>query len=183
MVQSTRTRIVAEDYFKLPEYAENDSIQLIDGEVFIGMPPLTRHQEIVGEIFYLLLTIAKKLGGKAFVAPTEVFLDEHNVYEPDVLYIKPDSHCTVGQKHIIGAPDLVVEVLSPSTAKYDREKKYRAYEKHGIAEYWIVDPIHTTVEVWIHDGKAFERVGAFADDDTFDSPQLAEIINVKTIFA
>ena len=63
------------------------------------------------------MTIARKLGGKALTSPIEVYLDENNVFEPDVIYLKPDSQCTVGEKRLTGAPELVVEVLSPSTAK------------------------------------------------------------------
>jgi len=183
MVQPARVRINAENYFSLEEYEQNDLIQLIDGEVVISMPPIPEHQSIVGEILYLLMTIARKLGGKALTSPIEVYLDENNVFEPDVIYLKPDSQCTVGEKRLTGAPELVVEVLSPSTAKYDRQQKYQAYEKHGVHEYWIVDPVHQTIEVWtLNQQGKFERQGAFADDNTFKSATLNEDVDVKAIF-
>jgi len=183
MVQPIRTRVRAADYFQLPEYAENDLIQLIDGEVMISMPPIPKHQDIADEIFYLFKTIARKSSGRAFFSPIEVYLDEHNVYEPDVLYLKPDSACTVGDKRLMGAPDLVVEVLSPGTAKYDRQQKYQAYERHGVGEYWIVDPVHEVIEVWaLGDDASFVRQGAYADDDTFKSVTLGEDVAVKPIF-
>jgi Uma2 family endonuclease len=181
MVQP-QIRISAADYYQLPDYEQHDLIQLIDGEVVIGMPPIPKHQAIVGAIFFILLTIARKKGGKAYTAPIEVYFDEHNIYEPDVLYLAPDSRCSVGEKRLTGAPDLVVEVLSPSTAKYDRQEKYQAYEQHGVGEYWIADPVHEVVEVWTLDAGHFNRQGAYAGEDTFSSRILGETVNVKDIF-
>jgi Uma2 family endonuclease len=128
------------------------------------------------------MSVAKKKGEKAFTSPIEVYLDEHNVFEPDVLYLKPDSKCKVEDKRLRGAPDLVVEVLSPSTAKYDRQEKYQAYEKHGVDEYWIVDPIHETLEVWTIAEEQFSRQGAYAKNDSFTSKTLGETVEVKVIF-
>ena len=184
MVQQTiQTGISAGEYYQLPEYEQHDLIQLIDGKVIIGMPPIPKHQRIVGKILFLLMTIANKKGGEALTSPIEVYLDEHNVFEPDVLYLKPDSACEVGEKRLTGAPDLVVEVLSPSTAKYDRQQKYQSYEQHGVSEYWIVDPVHETVEVWVLGDEKFQRQGAYAAADTFKSAVLGEDVTLKGIFA
>ncbi len=185
MVDSTRIRITANDYYQLPAYAQHDLIQLIDGEVIIGMPPVLKHQAIVGEILFLLLTIARRLGGKAYTSPIEVYFDEYNVFEPDVLYIAPDNLdiAQKDEKRIVGAPNLVVEVLSPSTAKFDRQQKYHAYEQHGVNAYWIVDPVHETVEVWtLNESGQFVRQGAYGTDDTFASVALDTEVNVKAIF-
>ncbi len=183
MAQPTKMRITADAYYQLPAYTETDLIQLIDGEVIIGMPPIIKHQRIVGKILFLLMTIANKIGGEALTAPTEVYLDTHNIYEPDVLYLRPDSDCVVEEKRIKGAPDLVVEILSPSTAKYDREQKYRTYQQHGVGEYWIVDPIHETIEVWtLGEAGLFKRQGAYWADDTFESVMLAEDVPVKGLY-
>lgn len=183
MLQPTQTRISAADYYQLPEYDQHDLIQLIDGEVIVGMPPVPKHQEIVREILILLGLLARQKGGEALMAPIEVQLDEHNVFEPDVLYLKPDSRCVVGDKRLTGAPDLVVEVLSPATARYDRQQKYEAYQARGVGEYWIVDPAHEVIEVWtLGENGAFQRQGAFAGENTFHSTVLAETIAVKAIF-
>jgi Uma2 family endonuclease len=183
MIQPTRTQVRATEYFDLPEYAQHELIQLIDGEVIVGMPPIPRHQDIVRELLVLLTLIARKIGGTVYSAPIEVMLDEVNVFEPDVLYIKPEGRCTVGDKRLTGPPDLVVEVLSPGTAKYDRQQKYQAYQRHGVTEYWIVDPIHETVEVYrLGDAGRFERLGAFSSTDTFESSVLGEMVSVEAIF-
>ncbi len=182
MVQPTKTRISAAEYFALPEYAEHNLIQLIDGEVVVGMPPLYKHQLISSEIHFFLKAIAKKRGGRAVSAPTQVYLDENNVYEPDVIYLKPDTTCGSDEKGLVGPPDLVVEILSPSTAKHDREQKYNAYEANGVGEYWIVDPVHETVEVYVQGQAGFARQGAYAKADTFASITLGEDVAVKAFF-
>lgn len=177
-----KTHILESQYIQLPEYQEHDFIQLINGEVVIGMPPILKHQAIVRELIVFFTLIARQTGGTAFTAPTEVMLDDLNVYEPDVLYLTPDTNCRLEAKRIVGAPELVVEVLSPSTAKYDRREKYQAYQEHGVDEYWIVDPVHDVVEVFQLNGKLFNRLGAFADDDTFDSRPLQTSMNVEDLF-
>jgi Uma2 family endonuclease len=184
MIQPTRTRITAAEYYQLPEYDQHDLIQLIDGEVIVGMPPIPKHQRIVREILVLVTLLARKIGGEAYTAPIEVYLDERNIFEPDVLYLKPDSRCTVGEKRLTGAPDLVVEVLSPATAKHDRQQKYQAYQQHGVGEYWIVDPVHDVIEVWtLGDDGLFKRQGVFGREDTFTSSTLGEKVTMQEIFA
>jgi Uma2 family endonuclease len=181
---AVQSKITAAAYYQLPEYTQHDLIQLINGEVVIGMPPILKHQAIIGEILFLLMTVARKLNGKAFTAPVEVYLDENNVFEPDVVFVASDNLAITQQdeKRIVGAPDLVVEVLSPSTAKYDRQAKYLAYEQHGVAEYWIVDPLHEILEVWTRDAEQFVRQGAYGVEDSFQSRTLAETVTVKAIF-
>ena len=185
MVQPTRTHINVGEYYQLPEYEQNNLIELINGEVIIGMPPILKHQLIVKKILALLTAIEAKMGGIAFPAPTEVRLDDSNIFEPDVLYVQPDNLAITQQdeKRIIGAPNLIVEVLSPSTAKFDRQEKYQAYEKHSVNEYWIIDPVHDVIEVWnIGEDGIYVRQGAFGANDTFQSAVLGESIGVKAIF-
>lgn len=185
IAESTRARINASDYYQLPEYEQHDLIQLINGEVVIGMPPILKHQTIIKKILALLMQIEAAQGGIAFVAPTEVRLDEHNIFEPDVLYIKADNLAIAQQdeKRIVGAPNLVVEVLSPGTAKFDRQDKYHAYEQYGVDEYWIVDPVHETVEVWtLGPNGQFVRQGAYDKADTFPSVTLGITVTVKVMF-
>ncbi|MEL6307236.1 MAG: Uma2 family endonuclease [Chloroflexota bacterium] len=185
MAQSTRTRITAQAYFQLPDYATHDLIQLIEGEVILSMPPILKHQLIVKKILSLLEKIEASNGGVAFPSPTEVKLSESDVYQPDVLYIAQGNMAIAQQddKRIIGAPDLVVEVLSPSTAKLDRHQKYNAYEKNGVREYWIVDPLHETIEVWHRDeAEVFQRQGAFGAEDSFVSLVLETKIDVTPLF-
>lgn len=182
MAVQPKIRITAMDYYQLPEYAEFDLIQLIDGEVVIGTAKPIKHQGIVGNVMVFCWRIAKQQGGKTYVGPVEVYFDEHNVFEPDVLYLAPDSQCNLEEKRLVGAPELVVEVLSPGTAKHDREQKFHVYEKYGVLEYWIADAANITLEVWLlQDGK-FSKLGTFNADGTFDSPVLKTTVEVAALF-
>lgn len=175
-------KMTVESYFQLDDYQEHDLIQLINGEVVIGMPSIPKHQRIVREILVMLTVLARKIGGEAYASPIELYLDEHNVYEPDVLYMSPDSKCKVKAKRLEGAPELVVEVLSPSTAKYDKRDKYAGYEQHGVQEYWIVDPVHDLIDVWTLDGGKFVHQGAYSVDDKFTSVVLKMDVEVNLLF-
>jgi Uma2 family endonuclease len=99
-----------------------------------------------------------------------------------VLYLTPDTACQIDDKRLTGAPDLVVEVLSPSTAKFDRQEKYQAYEANGVREYWIADPVHHVLEVWTRDGDHFARQGVYAGEDSFTSQALGETVSVQAFF-
>ena len=183
MAQPTRTRITAQEYFELPEYKEHDVIQLINGEVIIGMPPIVKHQIIVSFIMKMLMNYAEEHGGIGLTAPISVQLDENNVFEPDVMYITAENMGIISPsaKRIVGAPNLVVEILSPSTAKYDRQVKYHVYEANGVQEYWIVDPAHDTIDVYILEDDAFKRLGVFDTEDTFTLFVLGEDVRVGMI--
>jgi Uma2 family endonuclease len=183
MLHLVKERLTTDEYYQLPEYAEHDLIQLIDGEVIIGMPPIPRHQAIVIEIIFFLKTYSQEKKGQVYTAPIDVYLDEHNSFEPDVLYLTPETNCKVEEKRLVGAPDLVVEVLSPSTAKYDRDEKQRTYERHGVREYWIVDPVHELVEVRVWQEGVFDYQGAYGIEDSFQSKTLAETVSVRPLFA
>jgi len=181
MAEIAKTRISAEAYYQSPAYEDNTLIQLIDGEVVIGMAPIIKHQQIVMKIIALFIRVAEQKQGQVFTAPTEVYLDEYNIYEPDVLYLTPDSNCAVTEKNLQGAPELVVEVLSPSTAKHDRSTKFQAYQDNSVDEYWIVDPVHETIEVWQLTTDRFNLLGAFSSGDTFASRPLGEDVVVSDL--
>ena len=183
MAEIAKVRIQADTYYQLPAYQDNTLIQLINGEMVIGMAPNVKHQKIVREIMFMFMTIAKQKNGEAFDSPTEVYLDEHNIYEPDIVYLTPESNCAITDKNLRGAPELVVEVLSPSTAKHDRSYKFQAYQQHGVHEYWIVDPVHETIEVWQLEDERFNLLGAFSSGDTFASRPLGEDIAVKDLLS
>ena len=127
-----------EDYRNLPEGAP---YQLIEGELILTPSPMPYHQEISRELGFRLLTFVKKNDlGHVFYAPLDVYFSERDVYQPDILFIEKDRRKIIGKTKIEGSPDIVMEILSPSTAYYDLRKKFRVYAKQGVREYWIVDP-------------------------------------------
>src|SRR5258708_15354980 len=118
------------------------------GDEFMTPAPNLGHQKIVGKLFRLLADFveSRKLG-QVFVAPTDVLLSAHDIVEPDVTFVCEKRSEILTEDNIQGAPDLVIEVLSPSTQSQDRGPKLALYERSGISEYWIVDPSSKTVEI------------------------------------
>ncbi len=165
-----KTRVTFEEYAALPE--TNQIVELIDGEIVVN-PPLDVHQETLGEIYLSLRNLIKV--GKLRIAPTGLHFDDGNSFEPDLFWVSPENtQCFLEEngRYWHGAPDLVIEILSPSTASDDRGIKYETYEKYGVREYWLVDPDAKFVEVYRHEGGKFERQGVFKPNQPFSSAVL-----------
>lgn len=144
--EKTKKQYTYEDYEKLPEGAP---YQLIGGELIMTPSPVPYHQMIKMKIEYELLKfIEGKDLGIVLDAPLDVYLSETETYQPDIIFISKDRLNIIGEKKIEAAPDLVIEILSPSTAYYDLRHKKRIYEKSGVKEYWIVDPMEKGIEVY-----------------------------------
>ena len=128
--------------------AEGQHYEIVDGVLYMTPSPSWSHQEIVGRLFRYLSTYVESanLGG-VFVAPIDVELSPDRVFQPDVVVLLKTSREKLKGRHIVGAPDMIVEVVSPGSATTDRYDKYRAYAQAGIPEYWIVEPGTQTVEV------------------------------------
>src|SRR6266511_3930677 len=120
----------------------------MDGELVVTPAPSTRHQDVVLELGIRLGLYAKEHGGKVYVAPTDVFFSETSVVEPDVLFVRPENISRVEEPFVRGAPDVVVEVSSPSTRRLDLVRKRELYERFGVPEYWYVDLDADRVEVY-----------------------------------
>ena len=175
----TRTRVTADEFFELPE--TNQFMELIDGEIIMSPSPVPDHQDVIGNGVILLKQHAKERGGRVFISPLDVKFDEVNVPQPDIIYLAPDSRCVIEEKRLVGAPDLLVEVLSPGSIKRDRSDKFLLYERYGVREYWIIDPRDQLVEVWqLKDGR-YSLLGVFSPEETFVSPLVGEV-EVSTLF-
>ncbi len=171
--------MTAEDYFDLPETNQID--ELIDGEYIVSPPPTITHQFVVGNLHFFLRSVASL--GKTVIAPAAIRFEVDHVLEPDIFWIRPDGDCQpINNRYWQGAPDLVIEVLSPSTAKRDRGIKFDVYERHGVREYWLVDLDAQFVEVYQHQEDAFKRQGIFGVEEAFASAALGLEVEVKTFF-
>ncbi len=181
MVDAAKTRMTAQEFFELPE--TNTPTELIDGELIQMPSPVPNHQSVVVRSILVLTPLTTAIGGTLFVAPLDVYFDEDNVPQPDVIWVAPDSKCAIGDKRLIGPPDLIVEVFSPGTHRTDKRKKFRLYQKYGVREYWMIDPVELYIEVWQHNGERFDLIDVFEVGDTFASPVLnGQSIEVKAIF-
>lgn len=155
--------------------------ELIQGEVIEMPPPVVPHQNVVLNTAFVLKPIIPN--GRIFISPIEVYLDEHNISQPDLVWVAENSICKIEHKRLVGAPDLVVEVLSPGTAKRDKTTKFSLYEKHGTREYWMIDPETSLIEVWKRGANGFERQGVYGVGDTFESAALGgKVVDVTPIF-
>jgi Uma2 family endonuclease len=139
------------DYLALPD---EPRCELLYGRLVLMTSPALRHQEVVGRLLRFLLDFADRNQGRAIVSPMDVRLADHSIVQPDLIYVSPERS-SVLRTRIHGAPDLVVEILSVSTARRDLGEKLRLYAESGIAEYWIVDPEGKTFEFLVNDGGTF----------------------------
>ncbi len=122
--------------------------ELIGGELIVTPAPSTRHQDAVTCLTIELGLYARAHGGKVFPAPTDVFLSERDVVEPDVLFVTKPHVARVELPFVRGAPDVVVEVSSPSTRRLELVRKRELYERFGVLEYWYVDLDADRIELY-----------------------------------
>ncbi len=146
MATQPQTGLTYEDLQAFPE--DNLRRELIDGELIVTAAPGTRHQRVVARLVAMLITYQQEHGGEVFPAPTDVYLSDVNVVEPDVLFVRAEHLERVEEPFIRGAPDLVVEISSPSTRRLELVRKRELYERHGIPEYWYIDLDADRLEIY-----------------------------------
>ncbi len=131
-------RTIREVFEALPE---GTSAQLIENQLVMSPAPTYGHQELLVRLCTSIYNFLDHNDiGKVLVAPFDVHLDDENVYQPDILFMRNDQLSNIRKDGFHGAPALVIEFLSPTTARYDRHQKKVVYERSGVQEYWIVDP-------------------------------------------
>lgn len=131
-------RTLLEVFKMLPE---GTCAELIDNSLYMSPAPTVTHQNIAGTLYSAILVYTRgKKTGHVFISPIDVFLSKTNAFQPDVIYIANKNSSIIKEDAIYGAPDLVIEIISPGTEKLDRSKKKTVYEQSGVTEYWIVDP-------------------------------------------
>ena len=169
------------DYCRTPD---DERYELLDGELVMVPAPSTGHQRIDTRLGALLhVFVNEKDLGEVFHAPFDVVLSETDVVQPDLLFISNERAYIITPANARGAPDLVVEILSPSTATRDRTFKRALYARYGVREYWLVDPDARTITVLLLDDGAFAEVAHYGAGQTLTSPTLAGFTaNLDDIF-
>jgi Uma2 family endonuclease len=136
-----------EDYCRIP--ADGRRYELHEGELWMAPSPTTRHQRIVGRIFEELSRyVQEQRLGEVFIAPLDVVLASDTVVQPDLVFVSRVRRHIVTEENIQGAPDLLVEVMSPGTRALDRARKRGMYQQAGVPEYWVVDGDRKEVAVY-----------------------------------
>lgn len=180
MPRISKTRVTMQEFLELAE--TRLPTELIAGEVVVKPTPNLPHQRLVFRTAHYLQMLVQM--GYIYVAPVDVVFDNENVLQPDVFWVAPDSQCEpMDDRFFHGSPDLVIEILSPTTARRDRDIKFVLYEKYGAREYWLVDPDARFVEVYRRQADRLVRLGFFGQGEKFTSPVLDNAsLDVDTLF-
>jgi len=162
--KSTRKRWTYSEFARLPE-SGGTRFEVIDDQLAVTPTPSLHHQRIAGRLFARLFGFVEKHRlGEVFPAPLDVLLAEGDYLEPDIVFVRKDRADILSDRGVEGAPDLVVEILSPSTEARDYGLKLERYRLFGVTEYWIVDPDKGRVEVWELAGGKTRPVVSEGDD-------------------
>lgn len=143
--------------------------EIIDGRLVMSPAPDIAHQRVLRKLerFLELWSLAKDTG-EVFFAPCDVVLSPQDIYQPDLLFVSRVRSSIITRQNIQGAPDLIVEILSPGTARQDWRDKKVVYQRHGVTHYWLVDPHrHFLLAYRLEDG-AYREVGRVQKDDIFE---------------
>ena len=171
VVTKAKTKFTYEDYARTPE---GERYELMDGELIMAAAPNMAHQHTqanLGVEFYGF--VRDNDLGSVYFAPTDVYLSDTDVVQPDLIFFSKERAYIRTGKNIRGAPDIVVEILSPSTSAYDWGYKKDLYARYGVKEYWLTDPYARQIIVMVLRDGRYEIVGVYREDDTLRSPTLA----------
>lgn len=166
----TKRLLTYEDYAGL---TDDTRYELLNGELYMVPSPNFYHQSFLRNLGVSLWHFVKENSlGLVFFAPFDVVLTDHDIVQPDIIFVSNERKAIVTEKNIKGAPDILIEILSPGTRERDLLFKKVLYARHGIKEYWIADPIEKNIEVMVLREGSFETHAIFLSEDHFESPSL-----------
>lgn len=180
----TRTRrgpYTYADYLLTPDDVR---YELIEGELIMAPAPIPRHQLISVYFVMFLAPFVRNNGlGWIFSAPIDVHLSDTNLFQPDIIFVSNERARIIGETNIQGAPDLVIEIASTRTRTLDRTVKRELYERFGVLEYWMAEPIEETVEQLRLENGKFATVGHYTRAHSITTPLLPGLaIDLNEVF-
>ena len=181
-----RVKLTGADYMTLtPPSHRGRRYQLIEGELIEMAGPNDAHQVFTGDLFVEVRTQTRALNiGEARIAPFDVAIDEHNTFQPDLLFVSHARRHIFDGHGVTGAPDVVVEVLSESTRQRDLAVKLPVYARNGVREMWVADLRARTVAKYIGDGRTLTLARVYGADDILTSDAMPGVaIDLAPIFA
>jgi Uma2 family endonuclease len=159
------------DLQRWPE--DGHQYELYDGEVRVVPSATNRHQLVLAQLFLQLHAFERTHGGRLLMAPSDVVFNQYNVLQPDLLYFtRTRRHLVQLDKPTDVSPDLAIEILSPSTATHDRTRKQAMYARFSVGEYWLVDPVDETIEIFAFDSGSYRLAQMVGRYDTASSPSI-----------
>jgi len=180
-----RLKLTYDDFLLFPDDGKRH--ELIDGEHYVTPSPNLRHQAISGRLHLLIgAWLRDHPTGQIYYAPLDVIFSRFDVVEPDLLYVSNERAAEILGQYVTGAPDLVIEIGSPSTRRRDETIKRNLYEGSGVTEYWVVDPEIDVIRVYRRSGERFDRpvaLSAEAGDVLTTSLLLGLEIPLSQVFA
>lgn len=172
-------------------WSEHERWEIIQGVPYAMTPaPTIRHQEVAGALYRILGNYLLGRACRVFIAPLDVLLTEgheldeqiQTVIQPDVFVVCDKSK--LDERRCKGAPDLIIEVLSPTTARKDRREKFLLYEKHGVKEYWLVEPDSKLITAFILKDDQYGRPNIYSDEEEMKTSVFPDlIVNLAEVFA
>ncbi len=184
MARAAHRRLTYDDLLALPD--DGLRHELIGGEHYVTAAPNTKHQIVSVNLTVALAPFVKAHGrGHVFTAPYDVVFTRHDIVEPDLLFVSRERLALLTERNLPGAPDLVIEILSPSTRRIDEGVKRDLYARMGVREYWLADPLFDTLKVYRQTGEALPLVAELSAEagDVLTTPLLPGLeIAVAAIF-
>ena len=165
-----KNKFTYEDYKNAPD---DRRYELLDGELILVPAPNMFHQTTSKKLFWKLQPVEERGLGWVFYAPTDVKFTNTDTVQPDMVFVSSERSHIITEDNIRGAPDLVIEILSPSTAARDRTFKRALYERHGVNEYWMVDNDARNITVLLLGESGYELAGIYGEGQTLTSPTLS----------
>ena len=180
---SEELKFTYSDYLLLPDNGKK--YEVLDGELIMSPSPSPVHQNILLNLATILkLFVEQNDLGKIFIAPCDVVLSEYDVVQPDIIFIAKQNEHIIGESHIHGSPDLIVEIFSPHSVKFDCDIKRKIYSRHCIQEYWMVDPTAQKVQVLRLQQGSLRLTMELSSNDTLNSPFFPGLnIKLQDIFS
>jgi Uma2 family endonuclease len=171
-----------EDLLSLPD--DGRRYEIIEGVLYEMPSPSLDHATTVLNLVLLLAPVIQSLGGRLFIAPLDVFFPGADPVQPDIMAMLPGWRGALEQRGPQGSPDLVIEVISPSTRGHDLLTKRALYGRAGVREYWLVDPTAQSIEVLVLRHDVLHTAQRVAGDEAMTSPLLGNTsLSLAAIFA
>jgi Uma2 family endonuclease len=179
-----QSRSLTYDDLKRVRETRDERLELIDGELFVTPSPTTIHQRVIRRLHRLFEEAIIEAGvGEFFPAPYDVKLADGSIVQPDLVAVLTERFAVIATDGIEGVPDFIVEVVSPSSKTHDRVRKRELYARHGVSEYWLVDPDARNITIF-----SDPQEGQFRSERAINDIVVSELIpglsvDLKALFA